>query len=266
MRETTIRLLLIPAALAVVLASAPARATSSDEWKITIAPYFFVANPDYDATISGRTANVDLSFSDIWDNFDVLAGSLHIEAWKGDWGIISDSNFTDLDGDFGPRDNLNAQLRQFWTDVLGAYRIGKFTLLDQPLTADIMGGLRYHYLKQKGKFALPGPSGPGPGIPSIRVGKSEDWVEPVIGIKFAWQFAQKWKLRTGGTVGGFDIGSASKQTWVINAVINYQFARHWSFGCGYRYFNMDYSKGSGTDKFGFDGSIDGILVGFEWRN
>lgn len=244
----------------------PSLASSSDEWEIMIAPYFFVANPNYDATIDGITKNVDLSFSDIWDDFDVLAGSLHIEAFKGDWGVVVDSNFTDLDGDFGPRDNLNAQLTQFWTDVLGAYRIKKFTLLDRPFTTDIMGGLRYHYLKQKGKFDLPGPGGPGPGIPAIRVGTSEDWIEPVIGAKSSWHLTEKWSLQAGGTVGGFDIGSASKLTWVVNSYINYQFARHWSFALGYRYFNMDYSKGSGQDKFGFDGYINGIMIGFVWRN
>ena len=165
---------LITAALLCVCA--PVHAASSDEWEIIIAPYLFAMSANYDATIDGRTADVDLKFRDIIKDFDVLGGSLRIEAWKGDWGIIADGIFTDLDGDFGPGDSLNAKLRDVMVDLQGAYRILKTNLIDRPFIIETMGGLRYHYLKQKGKFSLPGPAGN-----TIRVGTSYDWVEPVVG-------------------------------------------------------------------------------------
>jgi hypothetical protein len=249
--------------ITLVIAASPAQAASDDEWEIIIAPYVFAMSADYDSTIDGQTANVDLKFKDILKDFDVMGGSLRIEAWKGDWGIILDGIFTDLDGDLGPNDNLNAKLRDVMIDLQGAYRIGKNTLLDRPFITEIFGGLRYHYLKQKAH--LNASPGPGPGL-SIKAGTSEDWIEPVIGGRIKWILTEKWGLLTGADMGGFGIGSASKLTWSITSLLNYQFSKHWSVAGGYRYLDMDYSRGSGNKKFGFDGTIDGVIVGITWRN
>ena len=67
-------------------------------------------------------------------------------------------------------------------------------------------------------------------------------------------------------MGGFGIGSASDLTWSITTYLNYQFSKHWSLAGGYRYLDMDYSRGSGTSKFGLDGSLEGFMIGFSWRN
>jgi len=263
-------LYLIMAPVALFFVCSPAQATPDDEWEIRVAPYFFFANPNYDATLDGRTVPVDLSFSDIWDDFDVIAGSLRIEGWKGDWGIIADGIITSLDGDFDPdgRVNVAPKLTDIMIDLMGAYRLPKLHLFDRPFITEVSAGLRYHYLKQKARVgvSLPGP-GPLPGRNKAkRLGDSEDWIEPIIGARVRWSLTEKWTWINGGDMSGFGIGSASKLTWSVNSVLNYQFARHWSFAFGYRYLNMDYSKGSGASEFGFDGYIDGVLVGFTWRN
>jgi len=258
-------------AVALLLTVLPAQAASDDEWRIIVAPYFFAMSADYDSTINGKTANVDLKFKDILDDFDVLGGSLRIEAWKGDFGIILDGIYTSLDGDFSSREGrfgqsakVNAKLADTMIDLLGAYRILKGTLFDRPLIIDTWAGLRYHYLKQKVRLEVSG-SGPLSGR-AKRLGDSHDWVEPVIGGRVGWNFTEKWSLLTGADMGGFGIGSASDLTWSVTSLLNYQFSEHWSVAGGYRYFDMDYSRGSGKDEFGFDGSLDGIIIGVTWRN
>jgi opacity protein-like surface antigen len=235
-------------------------ASADDEWQIIIAPYFFAMAADYDSTIDGRTANVDMSFKDIINDMDVKGGALRIEAWKGDWGILLDGIYTNMEGDFGPNNDLSTKTTDVMIDLMGAHRILKNTLLDRPLFFDIKAGLRYHYMKQEAKLSLPGA-----GL-KIKAGGSYDWVEPVVGARVGWSLTEKLTLSSRGDVGGFDIGSASKLTWSLTTLLNYQFSRHWSVAGGYRYLDMDYSRGSGNSKFGFDGSLDGVIIGITWRN
>jgi hypothetical protein len=165
-----------------------------------------------------------------------------------------------MEGDFGPNDNLSTKTTDIMIDLLGAYRLLKKTFLDRPLIVDIGAGLRYHYLKQEAQFSLPG------NLPKIKAGDSYDWLEPVIGSRIKWKLTEKLGLLTGVDVGGFGIGTASDLTWSITTLLNFQFSRHWSVAGGYRYFDMDYSRGSGNSKFGFDGSLDGVMIGVTWRN
>ena len=253
-------LFLTLATFVLLLAACPAQAASYDEWEITISPYFFAMSADYTSTIDGKKADIDMSFKDIIDDMDVLGGALHLEAWKGDWGILLDGIYTDMEGDFGPKDNLSTKTTDIMIDLLGAYRLLKNTLFDRPLIVDIGAGLRYHYLKQEAQFSLPGAR------PKIKAGGSYDWVEPVIGTRIRWAFTEKLTLLLSADMGGFGIGSASKLTWSVNSLINYQFSKHWSVAGGYRYLDMDYSRGSGNSKFGFDGTLDCVMIGVTWRN
>ena len=81
-----------------------------------------------------------------------------------------------------------------------------------------------------------------------------------------WPFAEKWTLAVRGDMGGFGIGSASDLTWSITTGLDFKLSEKWSIDIAYRYFDMDYSKGSGSNEFGFDGSMDGVMIGLTWRN
>ena len=238
----------------------PAQGAADEEWKLRITPYFFAPAIDFDATTSGTTVSLDMSFSDILENFDVFGLSVRTEAWKGEWGIVFDVYYVDLDGEFGPTDNIDVDIKDASVDLLAAYRIETDSFKGQTLFFDIMSGLRYHYLKEEIKLGLPGP------LPSVTLGGSENWIEPVIGGRVVWPFAKKWALAVYGDMGGFGIGSASDLTWSINTAIDFILSEKWSIDIGYRYYDMDYSKGSGRNEFGFDGTMDGVIIGFTWRN
>jgi opacity protein-like surface antigen len=121
-----------------------------------------------------------------------------------------------------------------------------------------MAGPRYHYLKQEITPDEP------PGAETA--GTSKDWMELAIGARTEWLFTEKWTLITRGDMSGFGIGSGSKLTWSVTSLLDYRFSKHWSVAGGYRYYNMDYTNGSGDSKFGFDGTLKGVMVGVSWRN
>lgn len=253
-------LLTITAVLVSILLCSPVNGATDEKWEWQITPYFFAPSIDLDATVDGSTVGLDLSFSDIMDDFDVFAFTIRTEAWKGKWGIVLDGMWTDLDGEFGPDDMVDVDIEDGLVDLLAGYRMKTDASNGQVLIFDIMSGLRYRYMQQKIKVDIPLP----PPLPTANLGGSEDWVEPVIGGRVVWPFAEKWSLIVRGDMSGFGIGSASDLTWSLNGGIGFQFGEKWMLKAGYRYFDIDYSKGSGSNEFGLEGSMDGLWLATTW--
>jgi opacity protein-like surface antigen len=101
------------------------------------------------------------------------------------------------------------------------------------------------------------------GVGSIgrTLGTSEDWVEPFIGSRVVWDLNGKWALNVRGDAGGFGIGSASDMTWQILGGVDYKISENMIFNAGYRYVELDYSRGSGSDEFGIDLRAKGPYLG-----
>ena len=128
----------------------------------------------------------------------------------------------------------------------------------QKLTFEPYGGLRYAYLKQKADVNNDiidlFPEG-------ISLGKSEDWIEPFIGGRIIWDLNDKMAINVRGDAGGFGIGSASRLTWNFVADVDYKLTKKVSLNAGYRILDIDYSRGSGSDKFAADAKIEGPVIG-----
>jgi len=236
-------------------------------WKITTAPYFWAPSIDGDSTISGATAGIDIGFDDIIDDFDVWGFSNRLEAWKGDWGLIIDAMYVDMDlksdavHTTNPRVDLDMEVASATVDFAVAYKLVKIPLEEgTPLefTFSPLGGLRYQYLKQEGKLQA---DLPGIGLQGQTLGGSEDWVEPFVGAAVRYDLTEKFAVISRADAGGFGIGSASTLTWNFVIGIDWTFKDNMDIKVGYRVMDMDYSRGSGTDEFGWDGKMYGPLIG-----
>ncbi len=102
-----------------------------------------------------------------------------------------------------------------------------------------------------------------PGVGSVgrTLGTSEDWVEPFVGGRVIWSLNDKLAINIAGDVGGFGIGSASDLTWQIKGGVDYKLSKNVTFNAGYRYVELDYSRGSGANEFGIDMRAKGPFVG-----
>lgn len=241
-----------------------------DAWDVTFSPYFFLPSIKGKSTISGQTSSIDVSFDDIIDNFDVFAVSGRVEAWKGDWGIFFDGSYMGLDGDFkitGPAGpvGIDMEIVDSYLEFGGAYRLVKEPLEEsgsRMLTFEPLGGVRYHYFKQKAKLEanhpLLGPIG-------TTVGGDEEWVEPFVGGRLRYDLSEKLAAIVRADFGGFGIGSASKLTWNLWAGIGWQFKEKMSLKLAYRVYDVDYSRHSGADEFGFDAKMQGPVIGLTMR-
>jgi opacity protein-like surface antigen len=219
-------------------------------------PYFWLPSMDVDSTVNGLTVPIDMSFGDIMDNFDVFAISARGEYWWGEWGVVADGLWMNMEtDDLGPAaGNADAQLSDGIVDVLAAYRMNLKEGGPNVPSMRILAGGRYHYFKQELTNV--------PGVGSV--GGSEDWFELVLGAQFLVPMGEKWLATARGDVGGFGIGEASDLTASVMAGVGYEFARNWLVKLGYRYYTIDYSTGSGTSAFGIDGNMHGPWLGVSY--
>ena len=246
---------IITAVLALATAvSVLAEDMEQNTWHIS--PYVWLPNVDVDTKIGPTTVPIDMDFGDILDEFDVVAVSARAEYWWGQFGVVGDGLWMDMQKDkLGLMRNGDAQLTDGILDILAAYR---FNLQDggpDVASMRLLAGGRYHYLKQQVDNVGPGGS---------NIGGSEDWFEPVLGAQLLAPLGEKWMANIRGDVGGFGLSDASDLTVTAMAGVGYEFATNWLVKLGYRYYYIDYTTGSGRDTFGIEGNMHGFWLGFSY--
>jgi hypothetical protein len=246
-------LLQVACVLPLLAVSAGATA-AEDEWQHSLAAYFVAASIDGQAGVRGLTADVDVPFHDIMDNLD---GGLML-AYRGEHGryaVMADLIFlgqkqeADGLGYFG-RTKATAKGDQLIVELDGAY-----LLTDQ---LSVYAGLRYWDLDVDIDIHGGGPLGQ-----TLSASGDETWVDPLVGLRYVWAFADRWSLVAKGDVGGFGIGS--DMAWQATAFANWQWTEHANLMLGYRYIDVDYDENEANGQFLWDVSQSGPAVGFAWK-
>jgi hypothetical protein len=241
-------------------------------WEFTVAPYLWAVAMNGNVTVRGLKADVDVSFNDIWDELN-FAFMLAYEARKGRWGLWGNTIYADLgDSDVDGPDGLSEvdpTVKAFWQELGGFYRLGTWDLADKAdekapsVTVDTFLGARYTYLDAKIDFKFEGPRRSF----SNDVDEDKSWVEPLVGVRTIWDFYERWALSLAGNIGGVVFGSDF--AWSASGLIGYQFSLFGEdnakvFG-GYRALSQDYTDGSGDDKFEWDVTLHGPILGLGIR-
>ena len=236
-----------------------------DDWEYYLIPYFWAPSIESDSTLSGFEGSVEFSFSDIMENMD-LAAMGRVEAWnKNKWGLTFDGLFLNLGADKAfeishslATSKLDADIRLGKLDFGLAYRLVdvRARCSQQRFMFEPYGGLRYAYLRQ---IVTLRQDIPGIGLIGADVGDTQDWVEPFVGGRIRWDWNEKFALTLSGDAGGFGIGSASTLSWNIVPGFSYKISENSRFEAGYKIFDIDYSRGSGFNKFALDARANGPI-------
>jgi len=240
----------IPSALA------DGNTTDNNTWQFEITPYLFAAGMDGTAGIQDVSADIDMSFSDIWDHLD-KALMLYFSAQKEDWIYGLDAIYFKLEDEAatswqGPLGNSNtAQLNADMTQQVYALSAGR-RVLNQQTKINVLGVARYTSLDADLKLALTTgndllPDG------SRSTSRKESWWDAAIAVQILTPIAEKWDF-----VGYADIGAGGSDfTYQLLAGVNWQFSNSFSAKFGYRHFYQDYQN----DDFKWDMTTSGVYAG-----
>ena len=229
--------------LALALVSNPAAAA---EWKHEFAPYLWGSAMEGTVGIGPVTAETEMSFSDILDNLEFgFMGAYR--ASRDRYSIIVDAIYMGLGAtEKGPGGVLKADID---LDQIGLEADFGYAVSDR---ITLLGGLRYVSLDAD--LRVTGPLGN-----ELSANEEQDWVDPVIGAIYSWPFADEWTLNLRGDIGGFGVGSDF--AWQGMASLRWQFSPRAGLGLAYRYLDMDYEDGKGSNYFKYDMAMQGPAMG-----
>lgn len=253
-------------------------------WTFAFTTYGWLPWISGDLTIKGRSFDVDISAGQVIDALDwsgIPAWFSYAEARNGRVTLFNDIAYSKLAGSenfakSGPAGaltltgNVAADYEQAIVEFGGAYEVWATKHTDAgPSAFDILAGGRYWHQSATVSADV---SASLDGLvvePGRVVAKSGsvDWVDPFIGARLRQHLVPGQSLTLRGDVGGFDIGS--EFSWQVIATYDFRLCvsdRYTIDGyLGYRALSVEYSQGSGTNRYEFDAVLQGPVMGATLR-
>jgi hypothetical protein len=203
----------------------------------------YIWGSELTGTIASDTASadVDASFSDILDQLNLGV----MVAAGGRWGrfvTLFDGMWLELESEkdgstvhagpitLGPGE-VDAQLHQGTADLKLGYRILEPTAA-RPISVDLLAGGRYWHVRSEIDIDLSP-------LPGRDFDDTTRWLDGVVGARVAFELARGWQFVVMGDVGGWDIGSASHNTWQVMGLLGVDLSEKWGLRAGYRALSVE---------------------------
>jgi hypothetical protein len=234
--------------LAVTFNTAIAQDTTKSKWHVLLEAYMMF--PNMQGAVGLGTlpdASVDEDPGDIFNNFQ-FGAMLYAEFYNDDWAISSDFTYMSLGSDIAGKNGIltgEADLKQLGWELAGLRKLKPW------LDAGI--GFQLNSIKSDLNLVLNTP-----GTPTTAGSLSETWIDPSIIARVRLPLSAKWFFQFRGNIGGFGIGSDFY--WQLQTYFGYRFSQLFQLSAGYRVIDMDYEKGSGSDRFKYDIATFGPVV------
>ena len=245
-------------------------AGAAPEWEFSLAPYFWGSGLEGTVDADNHSADVDVSFSDIWDVLDigVLAA---FEARRGKFSVTTNAIYMKISPDGGrpvgallpaaPAGSFDVRVttQELIFELRPAFEVLSLPLFgaadERRIALDLGPGARAFWLDNHIDVKLQ------PGVPvgpfQSRFDESSFWVDLVAAARVRAQLTEKIGLVVSGDYGGFDIGSSSHRTWSIAGFVSYRLGEHWDLAGGWR--TLELERGA------VDLEMSGPLVGANYR-
>lgn len=217
-------------------------AAAQDKWTFVVTPYLLGASLGGTVTLKGREADVDLPVSTVLKHLE--AGFMAVGvARKGNWGVGADVFFASLGAS---KSIATVGVDEGLYSFYGLRRLGS--------AADLTFGARVYHLK--GTLDLSGPLG-------FSGAQTVTWADPIVGLLLHTPDGRRVVLQVYSEVGGF--GAGSDITWQVVPTVDIKLAKWISLDFGYRWMDVDYAKGDGTDRFAWNVLTQGGFMGFSFK-
>lgn len=281
-------ILLSPAALADGMALPPAPAPAKSGWTYQFTPYGWDPWVSGDATIKGRSFTVSETPIEVLEQIN-MAWMSYQQAKNGPLTLFSDVIYASLgDSDslvrskqFSPHVSgtigaaLSSDYRYWTVEAGGMYEIAKWRsgccVADPDMSLEVLAGGRYWNQQLDVDLALTGTLNIdglviSRGVAIARSG-TVDWIDPFVGGRLHYVPAPGEEVILRGDIGGFGVGS--QFTWQAMATYNWFLYQHGPMTLdgylGWRALSVDYTQGSGINRYEFNVLQQGPVVGFTGR-
>jgi len=219
--------------------------------EMSLTPYLWFSGLHGTVGAKGLTTDVNASFSDIWDKFNI-GGAVFLDTHQGREVAVIDTVYMKLTDENDTPGKGFSSVKTTSETLIFAPELGWRIRQDERSFVDVLGGIRLWYLKNSLDFragALPGQSGT----------KTKTWVDPIIGMRGRQAVDRHWYGTLAGDIGGF--GAGSKFAWQLVGLVGYTLNTSTSVQLAYRYLDTDYRK----DDFVFDVHMDGLILGVTFK-
>jgi hypothetical protein len=226
-----------------------AHAQVAGDWSLLIEPYVMFPNMKGETGVANLPpASVDEDPADIFSNLQ-FGAMLYAEARTSSWAFSSDMLYMKLEAEVAPDSQVfdgTAEVSQVGWELAALRRLSSWFELGIAAT--------YNKIDADVDIVVNGFQGPIP----ISAGLDEDWIDPSIVARASVPLGEKWQFQARGNVGGFGVGSEMFYQLQVDAIwlVSYR----WQIGLGYRWIDIDYDHGSGTDRFVYDMSTFGPVL------
>jgi hypothetical protein len=252
MKKTFLTILLLVSLILGANTAFAGESAKEKNWDFQLAPlYLWMVNMDGEMGIGPIDTGVTVDFGTLFDNLETIF-TVHFEGvHRSNWGFLLDISYLDISASQsgGPL-ALNIDFTTILAEAGGYYRFSR----DQH-AFDVLAGIRYTKMEPEITFTTP---------PLPKFDKTEDWVDPIVGVRYVYNFTDKWLLNLRGDIGGF--GAGCDFTWNAIGFVQWQPWKYAGIFAGYRALDQDYETGSGADRFKYDMRLHGpvLAVNFIW--
>lgn len=225
--------------------------------------YFFAADIEGRTTFGTINTDIDVSFSDIWDNLD-MAFMAFAENKHNRWSYILDFAYLDVSADRSRsiqdllQVNLDVGLTQTILQAFAGYSVYQGRYENTGLDVDLLGGLRYNELKmdlgvQGSIFDLPFGG---------QRSKKTRWTDLVFAARLNY-YVKRHTFMLWADYGLFKVGADT--SWQIIGLYKYTFKNGLGLFGGYRHYAFDYDEYSGGTRFRFNLDYSGPMAGISYK-
>ncbi len=245
---------------------------TAKDWQVFISLYLWLSGLNGEITQGDTTTDVDVSFGDIWENFDI-GGQAHVELWWKKWLFYIDPTYMKLTMDSSQSRTIGAlraksQVKLFLFEFGGGYRVAEVALSENTksndvktwplMNVDLYAGGRILSVDSKVNFTLDTPLGP-----LKQTAKTDEaWLDLLVGTRLLFYLSENFIFSAKTDIGGFGLGFSSDISW--NFVTNVGYELPW-WGVtpyvGYRVLYINYKDGKGDNRFVYDVWQTGPQVG-----
>ena len=242
--------ILLAGSTAAMLLPNEAEAQRVDESYFRVTPYIWALSLDgATAAPSGEDIPIDASFSDLLDKLN-MALMVNLE-WntKSDWFFLLDAMWANLESDFATPGALpvtgTVDVNMTIYDGLVGYSINEnlgvyigARLNDHDITISTDGGV----------------------APNINTG--DDWTDYIIGLRVFGELNDNWSM--GGRLDGA-IGGDSDSAFNLQFIFARHFGESMHLNLGWRYMDIDFDEGTGLERYKWNVSQSGPIIGWSWE-